>query len=82
MNTLTEDAMLSTGTIKLNDEGIAAVTAAGNEFAVMILFEGEYSLIEKAPMRYIKVRYKMTDLRGIRGVYAPRRNTTNFRGQV
>lgn len=80
MNTVR--VMNFTDAIRLNDEGIAAAVISGNEFAVMIRFDDAEYIIENAPMRYIKVRYKMTDLRGLRGVYAPRRNTTNFRGQV
>ena len=54
--------------IPLNNEGIAAVIVSGNEFAVQIKFT---FITAMSPINYIKIRYKMTDLRGIRGVYAP-----------
>lgn len=66
MNTL--EVMGYTPAVPLNNEGIAAITASGSEFAVQILFK---YVAENSPIKYIKVRYKMTDLRGIRGVYAP-----------
>jgi len=54
--------------VPLNNEGVAAVIASGNEFVVQLKFE---YMAAETPVKYIKVRYKMTDLRGIRGVYAP-----------
>ena len=54
--------------IPLNNEGVAAVITSGNEFVLQFKFEYIATML---PMKYIKVRYKMTDLRGIRGVYAP-----------
>lgn len=57
-----------TNTVPLNNEGIAAITASGNEFVIQL----DCTLVAvDSPLNYIKVRYKMTDLRGIRGVYAP-----------
>ena len=52
----------------INNMGIAAITAAGNMFRFRLRFETFY---EVSMIGYLKVRYKMTDLRGIRGVYAP-----------
>ena len=52
----------------MNNQGIAAIIASGNQFRFRLRF---YSLDEDARISYIKARYKMTDLRGIRGVYAP-----------
>uniref|UniRef100_A0A6M3IKS4 Uncharacterized protein n=1 Tax=viral metagenome TaxID=1070528 RepID=A0A6M3IKS4_9ZZZZ len=57
-----------TTTVPLNIEGIAAITASGNDFMIQLNFD--YVAVP-SPIQYIKVRYKMTDLRGIRGVYAP-----------
>ena len=54
--------------VPLNNEGVASVIASGNEFIVQFKFE---LVARTSPIKYIKVRYKMTDLRGIRGVYAP-----------
>jgi hypothetical protein len=51
-----------------NNQGIASVTTAGNEFRFKVRYSAIYDLFR---LSYIKVRYKMTDLRGIRGVYAP-----------
>ena len=55
-------------TVPLNNEGIACIIASGNEFMVQI--SCDFVAVD-SPIKYIKVRYKMTDLRGIRGVYAP-----------
>ncbi len=52
----------------LNNMGIAAITVAANAFRFRLRFSMIY---EPARIGYINVRYKMTDLRGIRGVYAP-----------
>jgi len=57
-----------TTAVPLNIEGIASTIASGNEFTVLI----SCTLVAvDSPIKYIKIRYKMTDLRGIRGVYAP-----------
>ena len=54
--------------VPLNNEGVASIIASGNEFVVKL----DCALVAvMSPIKYIKVRYKMTDLRGIRGVYAP-----------
>ncbi len=52
----------------INDQGIATVIASGNAFRVSLRFAEIYN---NTRISYIKARYKMTDLRGIRGVYAP-----------
>jgi hypothetical protein len=52
----------------INNQGIASNTVSGNNFRFRIRFS---SINEDFKISYIKVRYKMTDLRGIRGVYAP-----------
>jgi len=57
-----------TNEVSLNNEGIAAVIVSGNEFVVKLNFDYVGGTL---PIKYIKVRYKMTDLRGIRGIYAP-----------
>ena len=54
--------------VPLNNEGVASIIASGNEFMIKM----DFALVAvMSPVKYIKVRYKMTDLRGIRGVYAP-----------
>lgn len=52
----------------MNDQGIASIDGSGNVFRFRMRFE---SIFDTFRAGYIKVRYKMTDLRGIRGVYAP-----------
>lgn len=59
----------------MNNQGIAAVAISGNAFRISMRFAEIY---ETTRISYIKTRFKMTDLRGMRGVYAP---PTNFRGQ-
>ena len=59
----------------MNDQGITAVPVAGNTFRAGIRFGTIYN---NTRISYLKIRFKMTDLRGIRGVYAP---PTSFRGQ-
>ena len=51
-----------------NDQNSCAITAAGNAFAFHLKFDPTY---DNSRISYMKARYKMTDLRGIRGVYAP-----------
>jgi hypothetical protein len=51
-----------------NDQGISSNIISGNVFRFRIKFG---TLYESTRVSYIKARYKMTDLRGIRGVYAP-----------
>jgi len=57
----------------INNQGIAAIIISGNAFRVSLRFDAIYEIFK---IGYIKVRYKMTDLRGIRGVYA-----SGLRGQ-
>jgi len=57
-----------TGYIPLNDQGVASVIIDGADFAFGIKFT---ELAVGLRLNYMKVRYKMTDLRGLRGVYAP-----------
>jgi hypothetical protein len=52
----------------INDMGIASIIVAGNFFQVKLRFGNVY---DDFSIDTIKVRFKMTDLRGIRGVYAP-----------
>jgi hypothetical protein len=52
----------------VNNQGIATVIASGNAFRISLRFADIYN---NTRISYIKARYKMTDLRGIRGVYAP-----------
>ncbi len=52
----------------INSEGIAFNIVAGHGLRFRLKFG---SILENAKISYMKVRYKMTDLRGIRGVYAP-----------
>jgi len=59
----------------INNQGITSVIASGNSFRASIRFADIYN---NTRISYIKVRYKMTDLRGLRGVYAP---STSLRGQ-
>lgn len=52
----------------MNYQGVSAINVSGNQFRFRLRFGTIY---ETTNLGYIKVRYKMTDLRGIRGVYAP-----------
>ena len=54
--------------VPLNNQNIATIIASGNAFAFHLRCDPTY---DGSRVGYIKVRYKMTDLRGIRGVYAP-----------
>lgn len=54
--------------VPLNNEGIAVNITSGSSFCIMLKLDYVAPMIN---LTYIKVRYKMTDLRGIRGVYAP-----------
>jgi hypothetical protein len=51
----------------MNNQGIASIIVSGNAFRVRMKMDQDVD----ARIGYIKARYKMTDLRGIRGVYAP-----------
>lgn len=57
-----------TGFVPLNDLGAAVLIAAGIEFRLCIRFSSFLPLISS--LDYAKIRWKMTDLRGLRGVYA------------
>lgn len=54
--------------VPLNDEGIASIITGGVFFQFGLRFDEYYS---GSRISYLKARYKMTDLRGLRGVYAP-----------
>lgn len=54
--------------IPLNNLGIATAITTGNYFMLNIRFNNIYDVFR---ISYIRARYKMTDLRGIRGIYAP-----------
>jgi len=58
----------STKFVPLNSQGIASIIASGNAFRLKIRFDPTYL---GTNISYIKARYKMTDLRGLRGIYAP-----------
>lgn len=53
---------------RLNDQGTTSYIAAGNQFRIKLKFD---IISDGFRISYMKARYKMTDLRGIRGVYAP-----------
>jgi hypothetical protein len=52
----------------MNNLGIASIAAAGNAFRFRLRFD---TVDENFSIGFIKSRYKMTDMRGTRGVYAP-----------
>ena len=52
----------------LNNQNVCSIIAGGNAFTVTLRCDPTY---DNMRIGYIKVRFKMTDLRGIRGVYAP-----------
>lgn len=54
--------------LPINNQGIATVIKSGNYFRFKLKFD---SIDSDFRISYMKSRYKMTDLRGIRGVYAP-----------
>ena len=59
----------STSTYKpLNNQGVGSIIVSGNSFKFRLKLD---NIDEDMIISYIKARYKMTDLRGIRGVYAP-----------
>jgi hypothetical protein len=58
----------SSSFIPFNNLGIASIIVSGNLFRFKLRFN---SLSDNSRISYIRTRYKMTDLRGIRGVYAP-----------
>ena len=57
----------TTGYFPLNDQNVVSIIASGNAFTVNLRYTPTY---DNTRIGYIKVRWKMTDLRGIRGVYA------------
>ena len=59
----------TTNYVPLNNQNIATIIASGNAFSIHLRCDPLY---DNSRMGYIKARYKMTDLRGIRGVYAPK----------
>jgi hypothetical protein len=62
------DSWERTGWVEVNDQDVAAIRIAGVEFRLCLKHE-DYSQVTS--ISYIKSRFKMTDLRSIRGVYAP-----------
>lgn len=62
------EAFEQTDYIPINNMGIASITISGVEFMISIRnadFTTSYSDLD-----YITIRWKMTDLRGLRGIYA------------
>ena len=59
----------------LNNQGVVSITVSGNAFKASLRFAEIYN---NTRISYLKVRFKMTDMRGMRGVYAP---ATSLRGQ-
>lgn len=57
-----------TSFVPINFEGIASLIVAGTEFRVCV--KSSYFVTEFSSLDYITLRWKMTDLRGLRGVYA------------
>ena len=55
------------GPSPLNKEGVATLIVSGTEFR-FVLEAGTY---EGVAVNYLKTRFKMTDLRSLRGIYAP-----------
>jgi hypothetical protein len=54
--------------VPLNNQNIASIIASGNAFGLRLRCRPDY---DDFRIGYLKARYKMNDLRGIRGVYAP-----------
>lgn len=52
----------------LNNQGAGSIIVGGNSFRFKLKAD---SIDEDMSISYIKARYKMTDLRSIRGIYAP-----------
>ena len=57
-----------TAFVPVNNEGIATLIAAGTEFRVCV--KSDHFITGQSTLDYITLRWKMTDLRGLRGVYA------------
>ena len=64
----TKDLFKQTPFSPINDLGIASIIVSGVEFRVIVR-SLEFNLLTEGPDRIV-VRWKMTDLRGLRGVYA------------
>jgi len=62
-----DDALSRTNWVEVNDQGIATNKVSGTEFRVAIR-GSDYTSFE---IDYLKLRYKMSDIRSIRGIYAP-----------
>lgn len=54
--------------VPINDMGIATIIASGNFFLFNLRFD---TIADAFRIGYMRIRYKMTDLRGMRGIYAP-----------
>lgn len=52
----------------INNMGIVSIITSGNMFRFRLRFN---TILEVLRIGYMKIRYKMTDLKGIRGVHAP-----------
>ena len=65
---LNPDTYFTTSYKPLNNQNAASIIAAGNAFALRLRLNPDY---DNTRIGYIKARYKMTDLRSLRGVYAP-----------
>lgn len=66
MSTL--DAFARTDFVPVNDEGVAPIIISGVDFRIVV--KSEYFVRDVSELDYITARWKMTDLRGLRGVYA------------
>lgn len=62
------DEFQRTEFVPINNEGVAAIMAAGIEFRVCV--KADHFIKDESSLDYIIARWKMTDLRGLRGVYA------------
>ncbi len=62
-----DDALSRTNWVEVNDQGIATNKVSGTEFRVAIR-GSDYTSFE---IDYLKLRYKMSDIRSIRGIYSP-----------
>lgn len=54
--------------VPVNYEGVANLIISGVDFMIRLKFDNVFS---GSRISYIKVRYKMTDMKSIRGIYAP-----------
>ena len=52
----------------VNNEGVATLIAAGTEFRICV--KSKYFVRDTSELDYITLRWKMTDLRALRGIYA------------